>query len=139
MAVSSLKAQFRVGPGLGFVTETRTLLLNASANFDLPANYGLLGEYNYIFAKTSSNTWWGLDLCGTYTFVNLKALGKLYGLAGLNLLYRTNNGYKSNYTGVDVGAGYRVGIGNMELVPEAIITVGSLSYLRLGVKLMFGL
>jgi hypothetical protein len=140
MAVPSLKGQFRIGPGAGFITETRTLMLSANANYDLPQNWGLLGEYDYIFAEEASHTWWGLDLAGTYTFDIKNAKGKLYGLAGLNLLYSSWTGHNKSYTGLDIGAGYRIPIGNkMELVPDAKITVGSLSYLRLGVKLMFGL
>lgn len=140
MAVASVKAQFRIGPGLGYVTETRTLLLSASANYDLPKNFGVMAEYDYIFAKTSSHKWWGLDLDGTYTFVRKNEKGKLYALAGINLLHQTYPGFNQSYTGVNVGAGWRLAMGNnMELVPEAKITIGNLSYLKLGMKLMFGL
>jgi len=140
MAVSSVKAQFRIGPGFGFVTETRTLMLYGSANYDLPKNFGIMAGYDYIFAKTASHKWWGLDLDGTYTFVREHEAGKLYALAGLNLLYQSYPGHDFSYTGVNIGAGWRFGLGGkMELVPEARITVGDLSYLRLGLKLMFGL
>lgn len=140
MAVPSAKAQFRVGPGLGYVTETKTLMLNASANYDLPKNFGLMAGYNYIFANTASHKWWGLDLDGTYTFVRENEKGKLYALAGLNLLYLSYPGYSNSYTGINIGVGWRLAIGNkMELVPETRVTLGDLSYLRLGLKLMFGL
>ena len=140
MAVSSVKAQFRIGPGIGFVTETKSLMLYGSANYDLPKNFGVMASYNYIFAKTTSHKWWGLDLDGTYTFVSQNEKGKLYALAGFNLLYQSYPGYNFNYTGLNIGAGWREGIGNkIELVPEARITLGNLSYVRLGIKLMFGL
>lgn len=140
MAVSSVNAQFRVGPGVGFVTETRTLLLSATVNYDLPQNWGLMGAYDYIFAEIASHTWWGLDVAGTYTFNIQNAKGKLYGIGGLNFLSSSWTGHNKSYTGLDLGAGYRIPIGSkMELVPDAIITVGSENYLRLGVKLMFGI
>jgi len=138
MAVSTVKAQFRIGPGLGFVTETKTLMLSASANYDLAKNFGLMAGYDYIFAKTSSHKWWGLDLDGTYTFVRENEKGKLYALAGLNLLYYSYPGSSFNYTGVNIGVGWRLALGDkLELVPETRVTLGNLSYLRLGLKIMF--
>jgi len=140
MTVSAAKAQFRIGPGLGYVTETKTLMLTASANYDLAKNFGVMAGYDYIFARTSSHKWWGLDLDGTYTFVRENEKGKLYVLAGLNLLYQSTPGYNYNYTGVNLGVGWRLALGEkMELVPETRVTIGNLSYLRLGLKLMFNL
>jgi len=140
MAASSVKAQFRVGPGFGYITETKTLLLSASANYDFSENFGAMVDYDYIFAKTSSHKWWGLDFDGTYTFISQNEKGKLYVLAGLNSLHQSYSGHNFSYTGVNIGAGWRKDIGNkMELVPEAKITIGELSYLRLGLKLMFSL
>lgn len=164
MAVPSLKAQFRIGPGLGFVTETRTLLVSASANYDLSQNFGVEAGYNYIFPKTSTHKWYGLDLDGTYTFVRENEKGKLYVLAGLNLLHysypsvnssttvkssvavysseevNSSGAYSHSYIGANIGVGWRLAIaGKMELVPETVVTIGELSYLRLGLKLMFSL
>ena len=140
MAASSVKAQLRIGPGIGYVTETKTLMLYASANYDLSKNFGVMAAYDYIFANTSDHKWWGLDLDGTYTFERQKEMGKLYALAGLNILHRSYLDSSQSYTGLNIGVGWRLGIGDkMELVPETRITLGELSYLRLGVKLMFGL
>jgi hypothetical protein len=140
MTSFSLKAQFKVGPGVGYITETRSVMLTASANYDFPKNFGVMADFDYIFARTATHKWWGLDLDGTYTFDRKNERGKLYVLAGLNLLYQSYPGYNFNYTGANIGVGWRLAIGDkMELVPESKITIGELSYLRLGLKLMFGL
>jgi hypothetical protein len=99
-----------------------------------------MAGYDYIFSNTASHKWWGLDLNGTYTFVRENEKGKLYVLAGLNFLHESFPGYSASFKGVNMGVGWRLAIGNnMELVPETSITIGNLSYLRLGLKLMFGL
>ena len=140
MTVFSVNAQLRVGPGIGYITETRTFMLSASAYYDLSKNFGVTADYSYIFANTSSHKWWGFDFDGTYTFVRPNEKGKLYVLAGFNLLNQKYSGNNSNYSGVNIGVGWRLKIRDkLELVPESKITLGSLSYLRLGLKLMFSL
>ncbi|MEI6276654.1 MAG: hypothetical protein WCP08_11725 [Prolixibacteraceae bacterium] len=140
MTVYSGKAQIRIGPGIGFITETRTLLLSAHANYDLPGNLGVMASYDYIFAQTSSHKWWGLDLDGTYTFVRPDKKGKLYALAGFNLLHQSFSGNNNSYAGLNLGVGWRFKLGDkLEWVPEAKITLGKLSYLRLGINIMYNL
>jgi hypothetical protein len=140
IAVSSVKAQFSIGPGVGYVTKTQTIMLSANVNYDLPRMFGVMADYNYIFPERSSYKWWSLDFDGTYSFADLIDKSKLYGLAGLNLLYYKYPGYNFSYTGVNIGAGWKFGIENkMDLVPEVRVTFGSISYVRVGVKLMFSL
>jgi len=140
VAVSSVRAQFRIGPGIGFITEVRTIMLSASVNYDFSEKFGAMVEYDYIFAKTSSHKWWGLDFNGTYKFNSQNETSNWYALAGLNSLHQTYPGHNFSYIGLNLGTGWRKEIGNkMELVPEATITIGELSYIRLGVKLMFSL
>lgn len=146
MTVSSLKAQFSIGPGIHYGTQIEQIGISANANYDFTDKFGVMGGYTYFLPKNSLN-WWALDFDGTYSFLSLSDKSKLYALAGLNLLYykypAIGDYVGSNslsYTGVNIGAGWKLRLGKkMDLVPEVRYTFGNADYLRFGVKLMFGL
>ena len=174
MTVSSLKAQFSVGPGVLYGTKIEQVGISANASYDFTAKCGAMAGYTYFFEKNSLK-WWALDFDGTYSFASLNDKSKFYALAGLNLLYyqypdlnytaamvgnaslrgldispnkvmgvaaiAANVGTSSiSYTGVNIGAGWKLGISKkMDLVPEVRYTLGNANYLRISVKLMFGL
>jgi outer membrane immunogenic protein len=150
-SASSLKAQFSIGPGVLYGTQIEQLGLSANASYDFMNKIGVMADYTYFFKKNSFE-WWTLDLDGTYTFLSMGDLSRLYALAGINMLYYTypaleglysSSGSKS-YTGINIGAGWKIGMGKkIHLIPEVrytFVSVGSASgYARFGVKLMFGL
>lgn len=146
MTVSSLKAQFSIGPGLLYGTKIEQPGLSATADYDFNKMWGAMASYTYFIPKNSLD-WWALDFNAAYNCYAQSDKSKLYVLAGLNLLYYkypSVAGYVGSnslsYTSVNVGAEWKLGIGKkMDLVPEAIYTFGNANYFRFGVKVMFGL
>jgi hypothetical protein len=151
LSLSSLKAQFSIGPGVLYGTQIEQTGLSANASLEFLNKIGVMGDYTYFFKKNSLE-WWALDVDGTLTFFSIGDLSRLYALAGLNMLYYSYPGsgglYASSgsktYTGLNIGAGWKIGLGKkMHLVPEVRYTfanvVGASGYARFGVKLMFGL
>jgi hypothetical protein len=142
--VSSLKAQFSLGPALVYATDINTLGISANANYGINEKFGAMGSYTYFFSKDHVD-WWALDIDGTYTFTTLSDKSKLYALAGFNIIYWKYNymGYTTpndSHAGINIGAGLKYALGKkMDLVPEVRYTIESGGYLRAGVKLMFGL
>jgi len=52
-------------------------------------------------------------------------------------MYSSWTGHNKSYTGLDIGAGYRIPIGNkMELVPRCKNNMGSFKFLKIGIKLI---
>lgn len=146
ITVSSLKAQLSVGPGVLYGTKIEQAGISATGHYDITKMFGVMAGYTYFIPKNSLD-WWSLDFDATYNCYTQSEKSKLYALAGLDLLYYkfpTSAGYVGSnslsYTGVNVGAGWKLGIGHkMDLVPEVRYTLGNANYLRFGAKLMFGL
>ena len=144
MTVSSVKAQFSIGPGVLYGTKIETFGISANANYDITEKFGAMADYTYFFEKNSVN-WWSLDLNGTYTF--FKHNVEWYALAGLDLLYykvKVGTLYtassSSSYSGVNIGTGWKIKINDkIKLVPEWRYTISNYGYFRFGAKLMFSI
>lgn len=150
LTVSSLKAQFSIGPGVHYATFIQTSGVSANANYDFTKKFGAMAGYARFFEKTNleskdENSWWALDADVTYNLLSLSDKIKLYALAGLNVLYwkySNEPNRDESETGLNVGAGCKFGIWKkMYLVPEVRLTIHDESdgFFRFGVKLMFGL
>jgi outer membrane receptor protein involved in Fe transport len=153
ISVSSLKAQFSIGPGVVYATEIENIGISANLNYDFSEKWGAMAGYTYFFEKeesgstgygtiTNSVKYWTLDFDGTYTLSN-KDKSRLYVLAGLNMMYWDYGDGETSTSdaGFNLGAGWRYKLGKkMDLVPEARYTIRQgYGYFRIGVKLMLGL
>jgi hypothetical protein len=143
MTVSSVKAQFSVGPGVVYGTNIETVGIDGVVHYAFPNKFGLMAGYTYFFEKDHV-TWSAIDVDATYDIYSMGDRGSVYALAGVDFLHSKVQvlgvNVTGNDTGVNVGAGWRIGIsGAMSLVPEVRYTFGGGDFLRVGVKLMFGL
>jgi len=143
MTVSSLKAQFSVGPGIVYGTEIKTIGVDGVVHYAFPGKIGLMGGFTYFFEKDHV-TWSAVDVDATYDFYKMGDNGSLYALAGVDFLHsKVKVGAieaTGNDTGVNIGAGWKISMGTKaSLVPELRYTFGGGDFLRVGVKLMFGL
>lgn len=143
MTVSSVKAQFSVGPGIVYGTQIETIGVDGVIHYAFPNKIGIMGGYTYFFEK-SHVTWSAIDVDATYDFYSMGDKGSLYALAGVDFLHSkvkvAGVNVTGNDTGVNIGAGWKIGMGStMSLVPEVRYTFGGGDFLRVGVRLMFGL
>lgn len=143
MTVSSVKAQFSVGPGIVYGTQIETIGVDGVIHYAFPNKIGIMGGYTYFFEKSHVN-WSSIDVDATYDFYSMGDKGSLYALAGVDFLHSKVKvgavNVTGNDTGVNVGAGWKIGMGSkMSLVPEVRYTFGGGDFLRVGVRLMFGL
>lgn len=138
MAVSSAKAQLSIGPGLVYGTKIEEVGLTANVNYDIDQKFGAMVGGTYYYPKNSVN-WWSLDVDGTYSLDKNNV--DWYALAGLNLLYYNySQNLHANYTGFNLGIGWKVKITDkIKLVPEWRYTISDFSYFRFGTKVMFNL
>lgn len=145
MAVSSVKAQFSIGPGIFYGTKINTVGISANANYDFNDKCGAMADYTYFFPKNSVN-WWTLDLDGTYTY--FKHNVEWYALAGLDIFYASyksgsiygSSSSSSSNAGFNIGIGWKIKITDkIKLVPEWRYTFNNDGYFRFGAKLMFGI
>ncbi len=142
MTASSLKAQFSVGPGVVYGTKIETIGVDGVVHYAFPNKIGVMAGYTYFFEKDHV-TWSAIDVDATYDFYSMDDKGSLYALAGVNFIHSKvkvlGTEVTGNDTGVNVGAGWKIAMGAMSLVPEVRYTFGGGDYLRVGVRLMFGL
>ena len=143
MSVSSLKAQFSVGPGVVYGTQIETIGVDGVIHYAFPAKLGVMAGYTYFFEK-SHVTWSAIDVDATYDLYAMGDRGSVYGLAGLDFLHSSLKvpglaTVTDNQTGLNLGVGWRIGLaGSMSLVPEVRYTFWGPDFFRAGIKLMFG-
>jgi len=146
IAVSPVKAQFSIGPGVVYATELENVGISGVLNYDFANRIGLMGGFTYFLEKDNVN-WWAIDLDATYNFYSVQERGSVYALAGVNFLVvkadydplDPDDIFDDNITGFNIGVGWKIGDGVIKLVPEVRYTIGEVDYLRVGVKLMFGM
>jgi len=148
--IEQTKAQFSVGPGLGYATDIGSLGISANVGYHINDEWAASGAFTY-FLEQDYVKWSALDFNANYTFTELENVGALYGIGGLNItmvkvdipglseFWGTSSTTESN-VGLNIGAGLNVDLSEkMVLAPELTYTVSSGGYLRAGVKLMFNL
>ena len=93
-----------------------------------------------------------MDLDANYQLTEIENLGGLYAIGGLNMTffkfkYEADFGDYGDFSdsvtgsdaGVNLGLGLNVPVGDLAICPEIKYTLGGANYLRIGVKIMFGL
>lgn len=152
-AVSTANAQIKVGGGAAFATGISNVGISANGEYAINESWEAAAGFTYFFKKNYL-TWSSLDLDAHYIFTEVDGLGKIYGIAGLNVLFASFNvpkvdlgefgSYGGNYTsssaGVNLGVGTKIGMGeNMTLSPEVKYVIGNGGFLMVGVKILFGI
>ena len=86
IAIGTLQAQIKVGPGLCFGTDIDNLGISANVIYDFNESWSAAPSFTYFLPKNNVN-WSVLDLDANYVFANVEKLGKVYALAGLGITF----------------------------------------------------
>ncbi len=147
---NNAKAQFSVGPGLGFATDISSLGISANVGYEINEKWAASGAFTYFLEKEYVK-WSALDFNANYNLTEIENIGALYGIGGINVtmvkidipglneLFGSGSTSSSNF-GLNLGAGLNIDLSDkMTLAPELAYTISNGGYLRAGVKLMFSL
>ncbi|WP_321296370.1 outer membrane beta-barrel protein [Marinifilum fragile] len=146
---NNAKAQFSVGPGLGFATDISSLGISANVGYEINEKWAATGVFTYFLEKDYVK-WSTLDFNANYNLTEIENVGTLYGLGGINVTMAKidipglsevlGSSTSSSDFGLNLGAGLNIGLSDkMTLAPEVSYTISSGGYLRAGAKLMFSL
>ena len=149
---SEAKAQMSAGVGIVYGTDINNLGFSANGKYEINETWSAAPSFTY-FLKKDYVTWSALDLDANYQLTELEILGGLYAIGGLNMTFwkikfdsSSLGGYGNLFEGSASEAGVNLGLGldmnageNMAIAPEIKYTLGGANYLRIGVKVMFGL
>ncbi|SHF65136.1 hypothetical protein SAMN05444274_10758 [Mariniphaga anaerophila] len=155
-AVPEAGAQISVGPGVVFGTDINNIGFSVNGKYDFNEKWSAAPSFTYFLKKDFVN-WSALDLDANYQLTQIENIGGLYALGGLNFTFWKIK-YEYDYdlgeygdfagtldgTGSDVGLNLGLGLNipageKLAIAPEVRYTLGGANYLRLGVKVMFGL
>jgi xanthine/uracil permease len=150
--VCTASAQISVGPGIVYGTNINTIGFSVNGKYVFNEKWSAVPSFTYFLKKNEIN-WSALDLNANYNFTELENIGSLYAIGGLNmtffkLKYDLDLGefgdFSDSVTGSDVGINLGLGLNiasteKLAIAPEVSYTLGGANYLRLGVKIMFGL
>lgn len=150
---SNLKAQIKVGGGAAYGTNISSIGISVNGEYALNETWDAAAGFTYFFEKNYLS-WSALDLDAHYTFTEIEGFGKLYGIAGLNMLFfnykipTVDLGGFGSYgggSGTSSSAGLNLGIGTkipmsekITLAPELKYALGN-NFFQVGVKIFFGL
>ncbi len=161
--VTLTSAQLKVGGGLWYTSDIKSLGISANINYDFTENWTGSVGYSYVI-KNNYTKMSILDFDANYN--NLLGDIKLYPILGFSLTFLSVNEdidlgpyyeeyslkssneyypeviYNIDYSetdfGVNIGAGYIIDVkDNLQLMPEVRYTVGGANYFRGGAKLMY--
>jgi len=160
-------AQLKVGGGLWYVSDIKSLGISANVNYDFTDNWTGCFDYTYVIKNNYVNMSI-IDFDANYN--NIFENVKVYPILGFSLTFlsvnedievgpyyeeyaslKSTNYYDPDYPsgsynikynetdfGVNMGIGYIVDLSsNLQLMPEIRYTVGGANYFRGGAKLMY--
>ena len=150
--VAEASAQMSAGAGIVYGTNISNVGFSVNGKYEINEQWSAAPSFTYFLKKDYVN-WSALDLDANYQLTELENIGGLYAIGGLNLTF-----YKIKYNfdfgeygsssgsatgsdaGVNLGLGLNVPAGdNLAIAPEIRYTLGGANYLRIGVKVLFGL
>lgn len=146
-------AQISAGVGLVYGTDINNIGFSVNGKYEFNETWAAAPSFTY-FLKKNYVTWSALDLNANYQITEIENIGGLYGIGGLGLTFwgwdSKGSGLDEWYGGsldvnttefgINLGAGLNVVTSDkMAIAPEVMYTFGGVNYLRIGVKVMFGL
>lgn len=155
-SVAEASAQISAGVGIVYGTDINNIGFSANGKYEFNESWAVAPAFTY-FLKKDYVTWSALDFNANYQITEIENIGGLYGIGGFGLTFW---GFDSKDTGLDEWAslyggsldtnttefGVNLGLGlnlatseKLAIAPEIMYTFGGVNYLRLGVKVMFGL
>lgn len=151
-SVYEASAQMSAGGGIVYGTNINNIGISVNGKYEINEKWSAAPAFTYFFKKDFVN-WSALDLDGNYKLTEIENIGGLYAIGGLNLtFYKIKidadlgefGDYSSSVTGsnagVNLGLGLNVPVGdNFIIAPEIKYSISNGSYLRAGVKFMFGI
>jgi len=139
------------GFGLVYGTNINNIGFSANGKYEINEKWSAAPSFTYFLKKNSVN-WSLLDLDANYQLTEIESLGSLYAIGGLNMTffkikYEADLGeygdFSDSFTGSDAGVNLGIGLnvpaGDLAIAPEIKYTLGGANFLRIGVKVMFGL
>jgi len=152
-ATSNLKAQIKVGGGVAYGTNISSIGISGNGEYAINESWEAAAGFTYFFEQNYLS-WSALDLDAHYTFTEIEGFGKLYGIAGLNMLFfnykipEVDLGEYGSYggsSGTSSSAGLNLGIGTkipinekITLAPELKYAIGN-NFIQISAKVFFGL
>ena len=152
-ASTSVNAQIKVGGGLAYGSSINSIGISVNGEYAINEEWDAAAGFTYFFEKNYVS-WSALDLDAHYTFTEIEGFGKLYGIAGLNMLFFSYNipsidlGEYGSYdggsstassAGLNLGIGTKIGLSEkMTLAPEIKYALGN-NFFQVGVKIFFSL
>jgi hypothetical protein len=155
-SVAEASGQISAGVGIIYGTDINNIGFSANGKYEFNESWAVAPAFTY-FLKKDYVTWSALDFNANYQITEIENIGGLYGIGGFGLTFW---GFDSKGTGLDEWAslyggsldtnttefGVNLGLGlnlatseKLAIAPEIMYTFGGVNYLRLGVKVMFGL
>jgi hypothetical protein len=145
-------SQISAGGGIVYATDINNIGISANGKYQINETWSAVPTFTYFFKKNGI-TWSALDLDANYNITEIENLGSLYALGGLNMTffkwkYDADFGEFGDFSGsasgsdagVNIGAGLNIAKNEkFAIAPELRYTLGGANYLRVGVKIMFGL
>lgn len=151
LVVTEASAQISVGGGIVYGTDINNIGISANGKYEFNEKWAAAPAFTYFLKKNYVN-WSALDLDANYQITELENIGGLYAIGGLNMTFykiKINGlsefmGGSDSVTGSNTGLNLGVGLNfaaseKFIIAPELKYTISSGSYLRAGVKIMFGI
>lgn len=150
--VAETSAQMSAGAGIVYGTDINNVGFSVNGKYEINEDWSAAPSFTYFLKKDYVN-WSALDLDANYQLTELENIGGLYAIGGLNLTFykikydfdfgefgSSNGSATGSDAGINLGLGLNVPAGdNMAIAPEIRYTLGGANYLRIGVKVLFGL
>jgi len=152
---SEVKAQISVGGGLWYGTDINNVGFSINGKYEFNEDWSAAPSFTYFLKKDNVN-WSALDLDANYQITDIGNIGGLYGIGGLSMTFwgfkfddsglgdyaGIYSDFDTNFTEVGLNLGLGLNVVTSEklaIAPEIRYTLGGVNYLRIGVKVMFGL
>lgn len=150
--VTETSAQISAGAGIVYGTNINNVGFSVNGIYEINETWSAAPMFTYFLKKEYVN-WSALDLDANYQLSQLKNISGLYAIGGLNLTFFkikydfdfgelgiSNGSTVGSDVGINLGLGLNMSAGdNLAIAPEIRYTLGGANYLRIGVKVLFGL
>lgn len=152
LVVTEASAQISVGGGIVYGTDINNIGISINGKYEFNEKWSAAPSFTYFLKKNYVN-WSALDLDANYQITEIENLGGLYAIGGLNMTFykikydfnfgeygSSNGSVTGSNAGLNLGLGLNIPVSEkLKIAPEIKYSISSGSYLRAGVKIMFGI